>query len=405
MKIFLKENVWDAAIKRMNRLFDEFDNIIISTSGGKDSTIIMELALKVAEERDRLPMKLFFLDQEAEYQMTIEYMRKIMADPRVEPIWLQVPIRLFNATSMDQPWLNCWQDDEEWMRDKEDISIKENVFGTDRFHKIFTNVLDYYFPDEKACYLAGVRAEESPSRLGGLTVDATYKDITWAKRLTKAKEHFTFYPIWDWQMSDVWKAIHDHNWRYCKIYDELHRYGITPRNMRVSNLHHETAVHSLFFLHEIEPDTWNKLSKRLAGINQAKHMKKHEMFAVKTLPFMFKTWNEYRDYLTENLITDEDHKKRFRRMWARQDDFYGDMAKSEDLTKRQIASILVNDREFVKLDGFLNHSAMIAYRDWRRGKIDARARKKSNLIYIKPHLLRTTDERFFRTPRKRSQVG
>ena len=83
MKIFLKDNVWDVALQRINRIFDDFDNVVISTSGGKDSTVTMELALMVAEQRGRLPLKMMFLDQEAEYRMTIEYMRKAMADPRV----------------------------------------------------------------------------------------------------------------------------------------------------------------------------------------------------------------------------------------------------------------------------------------------------------------------------------
>lgn len=141
----------------------------------------------------------------------------------------------------------CWQEGEEWMRPKEDISIKENVFGTDRFAQIFTGALEYMFPDQKACYLGGVRAEESPQRLAGLTTMQTYKHITYGKSLNKNIGHYTFYPFYDWCLSDVWKAIHDNGWEYCRIYDELYRYGQAPRNMRVSNLHHETAVHSLFF--------------------------------------------------------------------------------------------------------------------------------------------------------------
>ncbi len=382
MKIFLNENVWDSALQRIHRIFDDFDNVIISTSGGKDSTITMQLALKVAEERGRLPLKMMFLDQEAEYRMTIEYMRKAMADPRVEPLWLQVPIKLFNATSMSEPWLQCWGEGEEWMRPKEEISIKENVFGTDRFHNIFPKIIDHYFPDEPACYLAGVRAEESPTRLAGLTTGQTYKEITWGKILNRQKDHYTFYPLYDWCLSDVWKAIHDNGWDYCQIYDELYRYGIAPHKMRVSNLHHETAIHSLFFLHEVEADTWEALAGRLDGINQAKHMQKTEMFAVKELPWMFSGWREYRDYLTETLITIEKHKTKFQKKWAKMDAFYSEMLFPEDLYKKQIASILVNDWEFVKLDGFINSPAMITYRDWRRGKLHARTRTEANLRYV-----------------------
>ena len=391
MKIFLKQNVWDAAIERFNRLFDEFDNIVISTSGGKDSAVTMELALRVAEERGRLPLKMMFLDQEAEYRMTIEYMRKAMADPRVEPIWIQCPIKLFNATSMDEPWLMCWEEGSEWMRPKEEISLKENVYGTDRFHNIFSKILEHYFPEEKACYVAGLRAEESPSRAAGPITAQTYKDIAWGKKLNEKKGHFTFYPIWDWGLSDVWKAIHSNGWRYCQIYDELYRYGIAPHKMRVSNLHHETAIHSLFFLHEIEGDTWNALTKRLGGINQAKHMDKKEMFAVQELPYMFKDWYEYRDYLTENLITIPDHVEIFKKRWAKMDAFYDQMAKPEDLIKKQIGSLLVNDWEFVKLYGFINSPPMITYKDWRRGMIKNRKREAKNMVYIHPHLVGAYD--------------
>ena len=382
MKIFLNQNVWDAALERMNRLFDEFENIVISTSGGKDSTVTMHLALQVAEERGRLPLKMMFLDQEAEYRMTIEYMRKAMADPRVEPIWVQAPIKLFNAASMSDPWLYCWRDGDEWMRPKEEISIKENVFGTDRFHDIFAKIIEYFHPDEPACYVAGVRAEESPNRLAGLTVDQTYKDITWGKRLNLAKGHYTFYPIWDWKISDVWKAIHNNGWEYCKIYDELYRYGMAPRNMRVSNLHHETAVHSLFFLHELEPDTWTALTKRLGSVNQAKHMQKHEMFAVQDLPYMFESWREYRDYLTEHLIQVPEYKAKMQKQWKRMDAYYKDMLRPEDLNRKQIASVLANDWEFVKLRGFLESPPMITLREWMKGKLHERVRKESNLIYI-----------------------
>lgn len=367
MKIYTNQSVWDAALERIEFLFDEFKNVIICTSGGKDSTVTMNLALQVAEKKGRLPVKLMFLDQEAEWGMVVEHMREIMADPRVEPMWLQVPIKLFNATSMEEPWLMCWQEEVEWMRPKEDISIKENVYGTDRFHNMWPKILEYYYPDEPACFLVGVRAEESPQRLIGLTSKPTYKHITYGKAQNKAKHHYNFYPLYDWTLSDVWKSIHDNNWPYCKIYDEMYRYGLQPRDMRVSNLHHETAVHSLFFLSEVEPDTWDLLTKRLAGVNQAKHIIKKEMISVNKLPYMFESWKEYRDYLTDNLITIPEHRKRFKNEWEKMDELYGDMNKPEYMYKKQIRSILVNDWEFVKLAGFLQSPGIIIYRKFKQG--------------------------------------
>ena len=54
MKIYLKQNVLEAARERIAWVFDEFDGEIeVAFSGGKDSTVILELALEEAEKRGR----------------------------------------------------------------------------------------------------------------------------------------------------------------------------------------------------------------------------------------------------------------------------------------------------------------------------------------------------------------
>jgi len=389
MKIFLDGNVYDEAIKRIHRLFDEFgDNVVVCTSGGKDSTCVMQLALMVAEERGCLPVKVMFVDQEAEYQLVIDYIRDVMKDPRIEPYWLQVPMKMPNSLSMTQPFLNAWYPEEkdQWMRPQEEISLKENVYGVETWtsggNSIFKAFLDYHFPNEPACYIAGVRAEESPTRLAGLTTNQTYKDITWGKKLNEAKKHFTFYPIWDWNLKDVWKSIHSNKWPYSKIYDELFRYGIPPMRMRVSSLMHETAVHSLFFLQEIERETWNALTKRLDGINQTGHIQKNEMMTVQELPYMFKDWKEYRDYLTDKMITKQEFKEKFQKQWASMDLLYDDMNDPSVMYKAQIKSILVNDVDFVKIANFLNSAPIITYREWKKGKLSARTRSPASMVHI-----------------------
>ena len=71
--IYKENNVFEEAIERVQMLFDNHEDIIVCMSGGKDSTVLFNIALKVAREKDRLPLKVFWLDQEAEWQHTVDY--------------------------------------------------------------------------------------------------------------------------------------------------------------------------------------------------------------------------------------------------------------------------------------------------------------------------------------------
>jgi predicted phosphoadenosine phosphosulfate sulfurtransferase len=347
-KILLKNNVFDESLGRIRRIFDEFDNIIVGFSGGKDSTVTLNMSLIVAREKGRLPLKVLFLDQEGEWLATIEEVKRVMYNPEIDPIWLQIPFKLFNATSFKTHWLQCWEPGSDWIRPKDPIARTENVYGTDRFGELFAKIIDKEFNGASACYLAGVRAEESPMRYRGLTGGLTYKDITWGKKLDDKKGQYTFYPLYDWTYIDVWKAIHDNDWSYCSIYDAMYQYGVPLNDMRVSNLHHETAVRSLFILQELEPENYARVCARLEGVDMAGKMSFDNFFCPKVLPFMFSGWKEYRDYLLENLITDPEWKKSFAAKFESMVEKYGD---GDDIHKKQITSILTNDWEFVKLNG------------------------------------------------------
>jgi len=369
MKIYGKDNVYDAALKRINWLFDEFPNVVVGVSGGKDSTVVYQLALQIARERNRLPLKCLFVDQEAEWQATIDTIRLIMENPEVEPLWFQMPIRLFNATSTTEHWLMCWdkKDEYRWMRPQESYSIHENVYGTERFGELFSAIIKKDFAGVKTCYIAGMRTEESPTRAMALTHNLTYKHVTWGTKLEKKEQHYTFYPIYDWSYVDVWKAILDNNWYYNKIYDAQYNHGVAIQNMRVSNVHHETAVGTLFYMQEIEGDTYQRLTQRIAGIDMAGKMGKADYFP-KTLPFMFTDWREYRDYLLDKLIDNIDWKIGFQKIFARHDDMFGHVYQ-EKMYKEHINAILTNDWEHVKLGNFERRPENITLKkEWQRRK-------------------------------------
>lgn len=368
-KIYKKNNVFEESLERIRYLMDEFDDFMVTVSGGKDSTIVYHLALQVAKEKNKLPLKVMFIDQEAEYESTIDVIKDIMYNKDVDPYWLQVPFKIFNATSTTDEWLSCWSEDGNWMREKDPISYKENIWGTDRFHDLFQHFADKHQRDNGGtfCDITGVRTEESMSRFAGLTQSLTYKHITWGKKNLKNENCFTFHPIYDWSYSDVWKAIHDNDWKYNKVYDWQYQYGVPIPKMRVSNLHHETSVHSLFMLQEFEPDTYDKLTTRISGTDTASKLGADDFF-IKELPFMFKDWREYRDFLMEKLV-DDDKEEIFRKQFDRTEKKYLKAVGEESMFKAHINCVMANDWHGTKLEN-LEHNWRAKLKKYNKEMVD-----------------------------------
>jgi predicted phosphoadenosine phosphosulfate sulfurtransferase len=264
------------------------------------------------------------------------------------------------------------------MRPYEPNSIRENKYGTTSFYNLFNKIIETDFP-VNTILLGGVRSEESPRRHVAMTQDSTYKYITWGKKLNPSKGQYTFYPIYDWSYTDIWKAIHDNKWIYTKVYDYQYMYGVSIRAMRVSNLHHETAIETLFYLQEIERDTWTALTKRMSGIDTAGKLSKDDYF-VKELPFMFRSWEEYRDYLTQNLVKNDKLREKFEKKWKLYDERYKDMLLKERLIKAEINTILANDIDLNKLRNFTETPEMEDFRRWSRGEKVKYTRIKNKYI-------------------------
>lgn len=66
---------FDAALERIRFLFDEFQTVAVSTSSGKDSTVVYE-PTQCPGGRGRLPQAILVLDQEAEWTATIDNIRR-----------------------------------------------------------------------------------------------------------------------------------------------------------------------------------------------------------------------------------------------------------------------------------------------------------------------------------------
>ena len=103
MKRWLGMDVFTAARSRLAEVFDAFERVFVSFSGGKDSGVVVQLALDIAREKGRLPLDVLHIDLEAWYAHTDAFVTRIMTRPDVRPHWICLPKR---SLRMSASWFS-----------------------------------------------------------------------------------------------------------------------------------------------------------------------------------------------------------------------------------------------------------------------------------------------------------
>jgi predicted phosphoadenosine phosphosulfate sulfurtransferase len=343
-------DVLAAARERIAFVFDAFENIHVSISGGKDSTVLAHLALMEARRRGR-KIGIFFLDEEAVYQATIdqvEYVMERMAPESTIPLWLQMEFNLTNATSLTETQFIPWEAGKHklWLRPKKSYSIKfpqwdrDKQFVADKakgfgFYDVFVNFERCY---TNTAFLVGLRGTESPNRWRTVSkhpASIAGERVYWA---TTKGLNYSLYPLYDWNISDIWRYTFENGLRYHRVYDYQVKKGYPIAEMRISSLIHEKSFKALVDLPEFEPDTYNRLLKRAKGIALAQETGKNaKLFRARKLPKNFATWRAYRDFLLETHPDPVGREILGRRFAAHLDNEY--------VARQQVRQLVLNDYE------------------------------------------------------------
>lgn len=348
-QVYMPETVDAAARRRISYVFDEFENIIVSISGGKDSTVLAWLTLQEAHQRGR-KIGLFFLDEEVVYESTIEQIEWLMNlyPENTTRLWFQFPFKLTNATSYEEGQLISWEPGKydiwmrpkvrysiqhiPWDRDTQTVRDKNKGFG-------FYDVLDNFQASRKnTAFLVGLRATESMNRFRAVAKNPGHKDCFWCTKIERSEGSACFYPIYDWNFHDIWKFIYDNNIRYSKIYDFQWKKGRHLQEIRVSSLIHEKSFKALVDLPEFEPKTYDKLLKRIKGI-EVGHLygRDPKLLRAQKLPKNYANWRQYRDFLLET-YPDPSKRAIFERRFAR-------LLDNDYVARQECRQLILNDYE------------------------------------------------------------
>lgn len=277
-------NVYEAAKKRIATVFEQFDDVYVSFSGGKDSGVLLNLAID--HIRTHCPgrkLGVFHIDYEAQYQMTTDFVDSELSKNQdiLEVYRICLPIAAKCATSMRQGYWIPWDKDAKdlWVRPLPKNSINESnhefpwftkgMWDYDLQERFSTWLHEKKGAKRTAC-LVGIRTDESLNRWRAIHSDKNqnkFESHEWTLELSAGV--YNCYPIYDFTVDDIWIANARNLWEYNTLYDLFYKAGVPIGKMRVASPFHDSGIENLKLYKVIDPKNWGKMIGRTNGVNFA----------------------------------------------------------------------------------------------------------------------------------------
>lgn len=317
-KKYLEKNVLEAAFERLEIVFQEFDNVYFSVSGGKDSSVMVQLANMVAKKMGK-KFDVLFIDLEAQYTKTIEHIEELKTLSQIRDFYhIALPMALRNAVSVLQPKWICWEEESRslWVRDmpSDAINIQNCPFDWFRkgeeFEEFIIQFADWYqkkYQGRVACGI-GIRTDESLNRFRTIAFQdrkVTLKNYNWTTKLKVNDKHievYNFYPIYDWKVDDIWGAVSRLDLKFNYIYELMYKNGLSIYEQRLCQPYGDDQRNGLNQFKALEYDTWGKVLNRVNGVNFGNiYCKTTALGNIKSSKPSFMSWQEYTVFLLESI--------------------------------------------------------------------------------------------------------
>ncbi len=316
-KIYLEKNVLDATFERLEFIFDHFDNIYFSVSGGKDSSVMVQLANIVAKKKNR-KFDVLYIDFEAQYKLTIKHVYELKKLSQIRDFYhIALPMALRNAVSILQPKWICWEKESKdlWVRDLPEDSINESncpfswFRKGEEFEEFIIQFADWYqkkWGTSVACGV-GIRCDESLNRFRTIAFNkkTMFANKRWTTKV-KFNDYFldvyNFYPLYDWRTEDIWGAVSKFDLMFNEVYELMYKNGLSIHEQRLCQPYGDDQKNGLDQFKALEYDTWEKVVNRVNGVNFGNiYCRTTALGNLNTSKPDFMSWKEYAIFLLESI--------------------------------------------------------------------------------------------------------
>lgn len=267
--------VYEASIKRLEYIYAHFENVIVSFSGGKDSGVLLNLAIDVARIYNKR-LTVVYLDFEVMYSDTIEFVQHFANMPDLDFYWVCLPFTFdVGATTKQSTW-TCWGKNESWFRDipgnayrldNHPFDFYKNGMADDTFLSKFGQWISRKNNNALTASLIGIRTDESLNRWRAMNrPKSMFNGKIWTTKINS--RYYNAYPIYDWGYEDIWIYNSRFSKPYNRVYDKMYMLGTKFSRQRICEPFGRQQKAGLWQWQYIEPGTWNKVLKRVQGVQE-----------------------------------------------------------------------------------------------------------------------------------------